>query len=94
MKFAQNITYHPDHCTISSTSFKHSENLSRAYHICDNKKRIIKESIKSVLNKLIDAKTPFTIRTIKEILEDKLKSDISKISIIKLLKEELNLSYK
>ena len=32
--------------------------------------------------------------TIKEILEDKLKSDISKISIIKLLKEELNLSYK
>ena len=38
LKFAQNIAYHPDHCTIFSTSFKHSENLSQAYHTCDNKK--------------------------------------------------------
>ena len=61
-------------------------------YIYENK--IIKESIKSVVNSLINSKTPFTALSIKEIQKNEYKRDLSKILVIKLLKEELNLGYK
>ena len=94
MKFAEETQYQPDRCTIFSTSFNHSEWLNTSARKAEQRKRLVKESIKKAMLYFTDAKIPFTVQDIKEAQEETQIRDICKTSIIKFLKEDLKLSYK
>ena len=86
--------YQLDLSIILYTNFNHLEKLDPLICTDDRREKTIEDSIKKAAFHFIDSKIPFTVKDIKESQGGTQANSINESSIVKLLKDDLKLSYK